>query len=155
MNKPPLDKTQQKKRLKDKVIMIIHGLSESGRVLAVMLAEQGSDVAVVDFVHNPPRAERICHDVEATGQRCVVLTWDATAVDKKPVLQLAMDYIIQSLGGLDTFISYSPSKSTALEDPPTPAPDENGRVSPKELFDEEGLAITALRQIHMQKLENE
>ncbi len=155
MNKPSLDKNLQKKRLKDKVILIIHGLSESGRVLAVMLAEQGSDVAVVDFVHNPTLAGRICRDVEAAGQRCLVLTSDTTAVDKKPFLQLAMDYIIQSLGGLDTFISYSPAHSTTLGEAPPDENDENGRVSSQELFDEEGLALTALRQIHAQKVESE
>lgn len=137
-------------RLEDKVILIINGLSESGGVLAVMLAEQGSDVAIVDFEHKPTLARRICRDIEAIGQRCLVITSDSAVTEKRPFLEVAMHRITDSLGKLDTFISYSASDSETLEDGPATMTDtdEDGRVPKPDVFDQDGLTIAALRHIH-------
>lgn len=155
MTKPAPEEIKPNNSLKDKVILIINGLSESGRKLAIMLAEQGSDVAVVDFTHNPTLARRICRDVEAKGQRCLVLTSDTLVANKKPFLQTAMHRIIDTLGSLDTFISYSARDVTKLKNVLPGVTDQNGRLPRQKLFDDDGLTFMALRQIHAQTLGNE
>lgn len=93
--------------LQDKVILLINGLSESGRVLANMLSEQGADVGIVDFRHMPTLAQRIQQDVQDNGRRCLILTPNPTEKDHSKFAHRAMKTIIEELGNLDSFITYS------------------------------------------------
>jgi NAD(P)-dependent dehydrogenase (short-subunit alcohol dehydrogenase family) len=130
-------------RLQDNVILIINGLSESGRVLADMLAKQGADVAIVDSEQKPELAHRIRRDVKANARRCLILTPDSPAVEKKSFSQYAIQKIIDTFGRLDAFISYSGVDSARLNDLAHP----NGRLSKPILFDQGGLTKAALRHI--------
>ena len=71
------------KSIQDNVILIINGLSESGRVLSELLAQQGSDVGIVDTRVDPELANRIRQVVKANGRRCLVITIDSAAAPKK------------------------------------------------------------------------
>ncbi len=144
-----LSPNARKNGLQDNVILIINGLSESGRVLAVMLAQEGADVAIVGFAHKPDLARRICHEVEAEGQRCLILTSDAAA-EKKSFLESAMHRIVDTLGYLDTFIRYAAPDTTNLDEIAPTITHEDGRFPQPDTFefDQDGLTIAALRQIH-------
>lgn len=132
-------------QLQDNVILIINGLSESGNVLAKMLAQQGADVAVIDFNHVPALARRIQQDVEENGRRCLVLTPNPLKRDQKTFAQQAIQIIIDDLGRLDAFITYSAADSGTNEH--QSVSDRNGRSSQPNLFDQHNLTRTALRQI--------
>jgi NAD(P)-dependent dehydrogenase (short-subunit alcohol dehydrogenase family) len=132
--------------LQDNVILLINGLSESGRVLANMLAEQGADVGIIDFGHRPALAHRIQEDVQENGRSCVVLTPDPAETDHSKFAQQALRTIIDDLGELSSFITYAAADST--ENPDQMTLPENGRSSPPlSIFDQYALTKTALEQI--------
>lgn len=132
--------------LQDNVILLINGLSESGRVLANMLAEQGADVGIIDFGYMPALAQRIQQDVQDNGRRCLVLTPHPTETDHNRFAQQAIGTIIDDLGELDSFITYAGTDSIENLDQTTLQ--ENGRSSPQlSIFDQYALTKTALNQI--------
>lgn len=133
------------KRLQDKVILIINGLSESGRVLAGMLSEQGADIVVISSVPQPELSLRIRQDVEANDRRCLLLTPRMTLTEvKKTFPQQAIQKIIDMFGHLDAFISYS---AADLAPPIIDHEKQNGRPFKTILFDQGGLTKAALKQI--------
>jgi NAD(P)-dependent dehydrogenase (short-subunit alcohol dehydrogenase family) len=133
--------------LQDNVILLINGLSESGHVLANMLAEQGADVGIIDFGHMPALAHQIQQDVQNRGRRCLILTPHPTETDYNKFAQRAMRNIIDDLGELDSFITYAAgidSIDNVRQSPVT----ENGRSAQKlSVFDQYALTKTALEQI--------
>lgn len=132
--------------LQDNVILLINGLSESGRVLAKMLAEQGADIGIIDFGHRPVLARRIQEDVRENGRSCVVLTPDPTETDHSKFAQQAIRTIIDDLGELSSFITYAAADSTGNLG--QTALQGNGRSSPQlSVFDQYALTKTALEQI--------
>ncbi len=116
-------------KLQDKVILLINGLSKSGRVLARMLAEQGADVGIVDFRHMPTLAHLIKQDVQSNGRRCLILTPNPTEKDHSKFAHLAIRTIIKELGELDSFITYSAADSTENIGQSTES--GNGRSAPQ------------------------
>ena len=130
-------------RLQGNAVLIINGLSESGRVLAEMLAKQGADVAIVDSRSDQELAHAIEHDVKVNGRRCLVLTPESQTARTRPFPQYAVQKIVDTFGRLDAFISYSAADSGKA----------NGTVSghgrsPKSiLFDQAGLTKAVLRHI--------
>ena len=133
--------------LQDNVILLINGLSESGGVLAKMLAQQGADVGIIDFGHMPALAQRIQQDVQDSGRRCLVLTPDPTETDYDRFAQQAIRTIIDDLGELDSFITYAAESDSIDNDDLAPV-SENGRSSQQlSIFDQHALTKTALEQI--------
>lgn len=142
MNKGAKEESQ----LQDNTILLINGLSESGHVLAKMLAKQGADVGIIDFGHMPALAQRIQEDVQDNGRRCLILTPTPTETDHNKFAQQAIKTIIDELGELDSFITYSATNSTENLDQPTVP--KNGRSSQQlSIFDQHALTKTALEQI--------
>lgn len=135
-------------KLQDNVILLINGLSESGRVLATMLAEQGADVGIIDFGHRPALAQRIEKDVRENGRRCLVLTPHPQETDHNTFAQQAIRAIIDDLGELDSFITYAAATHSIDHADPSSAPQKNGRSSLQlSIFDQHALTKTALEQI--------
>lgn len=146
--------SKQNNRLKDNVILIINGLCESGRVLAEMLAEQGSNVVIVASHQDDEMTQHIRRDVKARGSRCLILTPDIPDImvnTKKPFSQYALQIIVNTFGRLDAFISFSDDEATDTNDDRHACEKtdgcSNGRVSNPRIFDEEGLTKAALRHI--------
>lgn len=134
---------KENSRLHDSVVLIINGLSASGRVLAEMLARQGADVAIVDSHENPTLGADIRSDVRANGRRCLVLTPNLPSAEDGSFSQYAIQEIINTFGRLDAFISYSAADSSKANGNGS----RNGRSQKPDLFDQEGLAKAALRHI--------
>lgn len=136
------------KRLQDKVILIINGLCESGRVLAKMLSQQGADIAITDSTQKPELALRIRQDVEANGRCCLLLTPNALLIgEKKTFSQQAIRKIMDVFGRLDAFVMYSAVDATVkLMDQQK----QNDSASNSILFDQYGLTKAAMKQIIVQ-----
>ena len=130
-------------KLQDNVILLINGLSESGHVLAKMLAEKGADVGIVDFRHMPSLAHRIQQDVQDNGRRCLILTPDPTEKDHSKFAHYAMKTIIEELGKWDSFITFSAADPAEKADQST-----NSHSTPQvSIFDQYALTKTALKQV--------
>lgn len=136
----------ERNMLQDNVILLINGLSESGRVLAGMLAKKGADVGIIDFRHRSVLAHRIQQDVQENGRRCLILTPCPTEADYTRFAQQAIRTIIDDLGELSSFITYADEDSIEnLDQTPLQG---NGRFSPQlSVFDQYTLTKTALEQI--------
>lgn len=142
--------TQQPNRLQDKVTLIINGICESGRVLAAMLARQGSDVAIVDFHGAPALAGRIRREVEAIGRRCLIVMpeMETKAHSNRPFAQQAMQKIIDHFGRLDILISYSAQANASLQKAASePGQEPTGAARTPEVLDGSGLTKAALKHI--------
>ena len=94
--------------LKDKVILLYDGTIKGGQSLALSLAENGADVALVYRPAHHNRAEDIKHAVEAQGQRCLILP--AQPQDDKSSEELIAK-TVDELGRLDIYIDYSSGPS--------------------------------------------
>lgn len=131
-------------RLQDNVVLIINGLSKGGRVLAEMLAQQGADIAIVDSRQAPELGQQIKHDVRATGRRCLIITPKRLIAEKRFFSQSIIQEIVDTLGRLDAFISYSAADSTESNETVSLP---NGRSQQFSFFDPEGVAKAALTHI--------
>lgn len=142
---------RENSRLQDRVVLIINGLCNSGRVLARLLAQQGSDVAVVDSRANEELARSIRQDVAMFGRRCLILTAASRAARSMTGPHEAVQEIVAAFGRLDAFISY------AAPDP-EPGVDGSeyraGRSARPLVFDRAGLTRAALKHILSRKLSN-
>jgi NAD(P)-dependent dehydrogenase (short-subunit alcohol dehydrogenase family) len=134
---------EKNNKLQDNVILIINGLSQSGGVLAKMLAQQGADVAIIDFVDAPALSLCIQQDVEKIGRRCLVLTPNPMEIAPKGFAQQAIKIIIDNLGRLDAFIAYA-----ADDDGETAETAADGSGSSQlTIFDQHDLTKAALKNI--------
>lgn len=95
----------QRNRLQGKVTLIINGVSESGRILAKSLAQKGSDIVILYFNDADTLANQIQSQVEAAGQRCLILKGNP---ESQEMPREAIEKIQNKFGRLDIFISYSP-----------------------------------------------
>jgi hypothetical protein len=136
-----LDPEKEANQLQDNVVLIINGLSESGRVLATMLAKQGADVAIADSQQDVELAHRIERDVSANGRRCLILT--PSQPKKRSFSQYSIEKIMDTFGHLDAFISYSATDATETDEKATFQSEGYKSI----LFDQAGLTKAALRQI--------
>ena len=137
-------KKKEKNRLQNNVILIINGLSKGGRVLAEMLAQQGADIAIVDSRQDPALGQQIKHDVNANGRRCLILTPKKLVAEKRFFSQNIIQKVVDTLGRLDAFISYSAPDSTESN---KTASHPNGRSQKFSFFDSKGVARAALAHI--------
>lgn len=91
----------------DEVVLIIGGGDEFGESLAVDLALQGKDVAILFFRRPAERAQSIKARVVELGQRCLVLYAGQGGDDQAPerAARRIIRRIVRELGGLDAFVS--------------------------------------------------
>lgn len=94
----------QRKQLSNKVILIIGLASEKSCRLAVVLAEMGSDIAIVCSGDAYQAAARVAQQVEALGQRCLTFLINSGGYLAPELIQ----QVIATFGHLDVFISYPP-----------------------------------------------
>ena len=134
------------KSIQDKVILIINGLSESGRVLAEMLAQKGSDIGIVDTRVDTELANRIRQAVRANGRRCLIVTPDSAAAAKRFLPRYAIQKIVDTLGRLDAFVCYS-----AVDSKTEKPQQKTGHKPHPIIFDRAGLTKAAIRHILTQK----
>lgn len=137
----PLEGEHQ--QLEGTVTLIIYGVSQKGHGLAKKLARQGSDVVIVDrrISSRSQLSQSIRQDVEALGQRCLLLGAEET--DRAAFPQRAVQKIVETFGRLDAFVSLTP--------PPLPQDEENDRLRPSkpEIFDRYGLTKAVLGHLLM------
>jgi NAD(P)-dependent dehydrogenase (short-subunit alcohol dehydrogenase family) len=137
------DSEKEGSQLQDNAVLIINGLSQSGRVLAEMLAKQGADVAIVDSQPDQELAHTIECDVSANGRRCLVLLPGSQAAGTGPFPQYAVQKIVETFGRLDAFISYSAADSSQADETMS----DHGRSPKSLLFDQAGLTKAVLKHI--------
>ncbi|HEX6387680.1 MAG TPA: hypothetical protein VF177_23675 [Anaerolineae bacterium] len=89
-------------QLSNKVILIIGLASEGSCNLAVLLAEMGSDIAIVYSSDAYEAAKSVSERVEALGQRCLAIMNNSGSYLAQEVIQ----QVITVFGRLDVFISY-------------------------------------------------
>lgn len=90
------------KQLSNKVILIAGLASERSCHLAVVLAEMGSDIAIVCSRDAYQAATWVAEQVEALGQRCLTIMSNSSGYLAQEVIQ----QVIAIFGHLDVFISY-------------------------------------------------
>lgn len=99
--------------LTDKVALLLHGTGEGGASLAVSLARNGADVAVVYRASHARRAEETKRLVEAEGRYCLIIPAET---NDESFSEKAVRRTIETLGRLDIFIDYSDYPSQFVED---------------------------------------
>jgi len=97
----------QSKQLSHKVILIVGLASERSCRLAVVLAEMGSDIAIVYSSDAYQAATWVAAQVEALGQRCLTIMSNSSGYLAQEVIQR----VIAIFGHLDVFISYPPQSN--------------------------------------------
>jgi NAD(P)-dependent dehydrogenase (short-subunit alcohol dehydrogenase family) len=88
-------------KLKDKVALITGGDSGIGRSVAVHMAREGADIAIVYLEEHDDAAETKRY-VEAEGRRCLTLAGD---VAKEEFCREAVDKTVEKLGRLDILVN--------------------------------------------------
>ncbi|HEY6577900.1 MAG TPA: SDR family oxidoreductase [Rhizomicrobium sp.] len=88
-------------RLKDKVALITGGDSGIGRSVAVHMAREGADIAIVYLEENDDARETQRY-VEAEGRKCMVVSGD---VAKEEFCREAVDDVVGTFGRLDILVN--------------------------------------------------
>src|ERR1043166_8054235 len=88
-------------KLKDKVALITGGDSGIGRSVAVHMAREGADIAIIYLEEHEDAAETKRY-VEAEGRRCLTLAGD---VAKEGFCREAVDKTVEKLGRLDILVN--------------------------------------------------
>lgn len=102
------EEAQDKVDLSGKVALIVGGATENGYSLAVAFADRGVDVVLVYFNSAHEMAVAIKEQVEALGQRCLLIAGEAVGGDvDKAFAREVIAQIISTFGRLDIFINYS------------------------------------------------
>lgn len=83
-------------QLKDKVALITGGASGIGRATALLFAQEGAGVAVMDISES--QAEALIQEIQALGGRAVFICGDVTLSQD---CQRAVDVTLRELGRLD------------------------------------------------------
>jgi len=93
-------------KLKDKVAIVTGGGQGIGRGIALCLAEEGADVALVEI--NPDAARAVAAEVEQMGRRSLAIAADATDNDAvvRSVREVIdhfgrIDILVNNVGGTD------------------------------------------------------
>ena len=88
-------------KLRDRVALVTGGDSGIGRSVAVHMAREGADLAIVYLDENDDARETQRH-VEAEGRRCLVISGD---VSKEEFCKEAVDRTIEIFGRLDVLVN--------------------------------------------------
>lgn len=87
-------------QLEGKVAVITGGGNGIGAAIALLFAQSGADVAVLDY--NEQHAQTIAKECQAFGNQTIVLGVDVTDGD---AVHQAMDDVTAQLGGIDILVS--------------------------------------------------
>jgi NAD(P)-dependent dehydrogenase (short-subunit alcohol dehydrogenase family) len=87
--------------LKGRVALITGGDSGIGRAVAIAFAREGADVAVV-YLEETKDAEETQEEVEARGQKCVLIKGD---IGKESFCEKAVEQTVKKLGGLNILVN--------------------------------------------------
>jgi meso-butanediol dehydrogenase / (S,S)-butanediol dehydrogenase / diacetyl reductase len=103
-------------KLENKVAIVTGGGAGIGRGIALCLAEEGADIAIVDI--NQKAAEDVARAVQASGHRAISIVADATAgqqiegVVRKVLEALGkIDILVNNAGGEARYYNEEPGKS--------------------------------------------
>ncbi len=86
--------------LQGKVTLVTGAAQGIGRAIALRLAKDGSDVAIVDL--NEEKMLTVSHEVEALGRKATIFKADVS--DQKQVYA-AIDHTEKALGGFDVMVN--------------------------------------------------
>lgn len=85
----------------DRPVAMVTGAGQGiGRGIALRLAGEGFDIAVLDV--NAETARAVSDEIEAIGPRAMTLVVDLCDV---PAIQVAIDRLVQEWGGLDVLVN--------------------------------------------------
>lgn len=87
--------------LSGKMALVTGASRGLGRGVALVLAEQGADVAV-NFIYNEDEAREVCGEIEKFGRRCICVKADASRADEVEKMFAA---VIKGLGRLDILVN--------------------------------------------------
>jgi NAD(P)-dependent dehydrogenase (short-subunit alcohol dehydrogenase family) len=82
--------------LKDKVALITGGASGIGRATALLFAQEGAAVAIVDI--DEESGESVAREIQAAGGRAIFTACDVTSAED---CQRAVEAAVKAFGGLD------------------------------------------------------
>jgi NAD(P)-dependent dehydrogenase (short-subunit alcohol dehydrogenase family) len=87
-------------RLKGKVAIVTGGAQGNGKGIALAMAREGADIALVDLSRE--RAQAAAGEIEALGRRCLVIEAD---VSSEPAVQQFIATTVEQFGGLDILVN--------------------------------------------------
>lgn len=88
-------------RLRDKTVLISGGDSGIGRAVAVAMAREGADVAIM-HLDEPDDAEVTRQHIEQEGRRALVLAGD---IGEEGFCRTAVEDVVQQLGRIDVLVA--------------------------------------------------
>lgn len=87
-------------RLSGKTALVTGGARSIGRAIAVGLAREGADVAII-YVNHREAAEEVVREIEALGRRALAVTAD---IAKQAEVRAAVSEVEQRLGAIDVLV---------------------------------------------------
>jgi NAD(P)-dependent dehydrogenase (short-subunit alcohol dehydrogenase family) len=87
-------------RLKGQIALVTGGARSIGRAIAVGLAREGTDVAII-YVNHPEAAQEAVREIEALGRRALAVKAD---VAKQADVQAAVEEVERRLGAIDVLV---------------------------------------------------
>lgn len=105
-------------RLKDKVALITGGDSGIGRSVAIHMAREGADIAIV-YLEEREDAAETARLVEAESRRCIAIHGD---VSKEEFCQEAVEKVIEAFGRLDILVNNAGEQHEKGEEGPLDVP---------------------------------
>jgi NAD(P)-dependent dehydrogenase (short-subunit alcohol dehydrogenase family) len=101
-------------KLKDKVALVTGGDSGIGRSVAVHMAREGADIAIV-YLEEDDDAAETARFVEAEGRRCLTISGD---VSKEDFCKKAVGKVIDEFGHLDILVNNAAQQYMRGDDSP-------------------------------------
>jgi meso-butanediol dehydrogenase / (S,S)-butanediol dehydrogenase / diacetyl reductase len=96
----PLNKGEQKMSIKDKVALVTGAGQGIGRAIALRLAKDGADIAIVDIKED--KMDAVAQEVKALGRKATVFSADVSNIDQ---VYGAVDHTEEELGGFDIMVN--------------------------------------------------
>jgi NAD(P)-dependent dehydrogenase (short-subunit alcohol dehydrogenase family) len=96
-------------KLRDRVALITGGDSGIGRAVAVLMAREGADIAVVYLQHHEDARQTQAH-VQAEGRRCLLLPGD---VRDGAFCRAAVQRVLEQFGRLDVLVNNAAVQASA------------------------------------------